>query len=151
MVRRGFVLLVPLVLGLTACGSSGHKPAKTTTTTEAPGGSTTSSTSSSTSTSSRPGTTSSTTPSGPTRRLAGSGGTGSFTWSVVTDRSEFCYRISLDSHSAAIKATLNRGAAGQSGEVVLQLMPPGADGTVNSCSAGDQILVEEIKAQPSRF
>jgi hypothetical protein len=103
------------------------------------------------STSTSRGATSTTTPAGPSRALTGSGGTGNFTWSVVTDRSEFCYRITLDAHSAATGASLYRGASGAAGDVVLQLMPPGSDGTVNTCSAGDQLLVEEILAQPAQF
>jgi len=150
MVRRLFVLLVPLALVLPACGSSKESPKRTTTTTAKAHGSTTTTSAPSTTTG-RYGTTSTTTPTGPSRPLTGAGGTGNFTWSVVTDRSEFCYRITLDSHAAASGASLYRGTTGQRGDVVLQLMPPGSDGTVNTCSAGDQILVEEIRAQPAQF
>lgn len=149
--RRLFVLLALLALVLSACGSSTESPRRTTTTTAKAGGSTTTTSAPSTTATGRYGTTSTTTPTGPSRPLSGAGGAGSFTWSVVTDRSEFCYRITLDSRAAASGASLYRGASGQSGDVVLQLMAPGADGTVNTCSAGDQILVEEIRAQPAQF
>ena len=151
MLRRLIVLVIPLALVVAACSDDDDEPAGgSSTTTEKPGGSTTT-TSSSPTTGGRGGTTSSSTPSGPTRQLSGSGGAGSFTWSVDQTRSEFCYHIELDSRSAAEQARLYRGSAGQSGDVVLNLMPPEGDGTVTSCSAGDQLLVEEIRAQPSQF
>jgi hypothetical protein len=150
--RRPFVLLVPLVLVLVlaACSSDDDTP-KATTSTTAKRSSTTSSTLTSSTSAPGRGATSTTTPAGPSRALTGAGGTGNFTWSVVTDRSEFCYHITLDSHSAATGANLYRGAAGSTGDVVLQLMPPGSDGTVTTCSAGDQLLVQEIRAQPAQF
>jgi hypothetical protein len=150
MLRRLLVLLVPVVLILGACSSDDDTPDRTTTTTKRRA-STTTTTSSTTTSSVGRGGTSTTTPAGPSRTLAGPGGTGSFTWSVVTDRSEFCYRIKLDSDSAATGASLNRGTAGETGDVVLQLVTPRSDGTVNTCSAGDQLLVEEIRAQPAQF
>lgn len=150
MVRRLIVLFVPIALVLAACSDDDDTPPRTTTTTER------STTSSSTATSSTTapvgaGTTATTTPGGPTRTLSGSGGTGKLSWRVAADRSEFCYQISLDSHSAASGARLYRGSAGETGVVVLELMPPGEDGTVNTCSAGDQLLVEEVRAEPERF
>ena len=150
--RRPFVLLVPLVLAvvLTACSSDDNTPKRTTTSTAKRSTTTTTAPTSSTSAPGR-GATSTTTPAGPSRTLSGAGGTGNCTWSVVTDRSEFCYRITLDSHSAATGANLYRGTSGSTGDVVLQLMPPGSDGTINTCSAGDQLLVEEIRAQPAQF
>ena len=150
--KRLFVPLVPLalVLVLAGCSSDDDTP-KGTTTTTAKRSSTTSTSSTSSTPATGRGATSTTTPAGPSRALTGAGGTGNFTWSVVTDRSEFCYRITLDSHSAATGASLYRGASGSTGDVVLQLMPPGSDGTVNTCSAGDQLLVEEIRAQPAQF
>ena len=151
MVRRVLVLLVPLALLLGACSSDDDTPKRTTTTTTERESSTSSSSEASPTSTPVRGATSTTTPSGPSRTLTGSGGTGNFTWSVVTDRSEFCYRITLDSHSPASDASLYRGTAGKTGEVVLQLAPPADGGLVNTCSAGDQILVEEIRAQPAQF
>ena len=149
MLRRVLVLLVPFALLLSACSDDDDAPDRTTTTTtERATSSSSTATSSTTAPAGRPGTTA---PVGPTRTLTGSGGTGTLRWTVVPNRSEFCYQISLDSRSAATGARLYRGAAGETGAVVLELMPPGQDGTVNTCSAGDQLLVEEVRAEPERF
>jgi hypothetical protein len=148
--RRLIVLLVPLALVLGACSDDDDEPARRTTTTERD---TTSSSTSSSATvpAGRPGTTATTGAAGPSRTLSGSGGTGRLSWSVVLERSEFCYEISLDSRSSASGARLYRGSAGETGAVVLELMPPGNDGTVKTCSAGDQLLAEEVRAEPERF
>jgi hypothetical protein len=150
MLRRLIVLLVPFALVLGACSDDDDTPAAKTTTTERSGTSSTASSSTS-APQPGPGSTGTTAVAGPSRTLTGSGGTGKLSWSVVPDRSEFCYRISLDSRSSASTARLYRGASGSTGDVVLELMPPGADGTVNTCSAGDQLLVEELRAQPEGF
>jgi len=150
MLRRVIVLLVPFALILSACSDDDDTPERTTTT-ERDTSSSSTATSSTTASPGRPGTTATTTPTGPTRTLTGPGGTGKLSWTVVSNRSEFCYQISLDSRSAATGARLYRGAAGETGAVVLELMPPGQDGTVNTCSAGDQLLVEEVRAEPERF
>jgi hypothetical protein len=150
MLRRLIILLVPFALVLGACSDDDDTP-KATTTTERDSTSSSSATSSTTAPNRGPGTTASTAPTSPGRTLTGPGGTGKLSWSVVPNRSEFCYQISLDSHSAASGARLYRGSTGETGDVVLELIPPGADGTVNKCSAGDQLLVEEIRAEPERF
>src|SRR5688500_17286607 len=124
MLRRLFVLLLPFALVLGACSDDDDEPAGKTTTTKR-----TSTSATATSSTSAPqpgpgstGTTSAT--GGPSRTLTGSGGTGKLSWSVVPDRSEFCYRISLDSRSSASAARLYRGRTGATGDVVLELVPP---------------------------
>jgi hypothetical protein len=68
-------------------------------------------------------------------------------YTLAADRSEFCYRITVKGIGAPSDATLRRS----SGEVVLALQAPPADGTVNSCSATDALLLEEMRARPSGF
>lgn len=137
MARRLLVLLVPLSL-LAAC--SHDSPAVSTSTTA--GTSTPSS-----STTAAPGSTSTTTPAGPGIALTGPVGSGTVAYSLEPTRSELCYRISVTGIGKPTAAHLRRS----SGEVVLDLQPPPAEGTINTCAAADSILMEEMQSQPSDY
>jgi hypothetical protein len=156
MVRRLFVLLVPLVLLAGACSSDGGEKAAHVTTTSS---STTSSTSTSlgSSTTSAAGATSTTapgqaptsttTPAGDGLKLTGPVGSGTVAWTASADRSELCYRITVRGIGAPSEASLRHTA----GEAVLALQPPPADGTVNTCSASDALTIEELHTHPGNF
>lgn len=78
--------------------------------------------------------------------LAGPSGSGSFSYSLAPDRSEFCYRIAVGGIGAATEAQVKRGG----GEVVLALQPP-ADGIVDTCAATDALLIQELQSRPEAF
>jgi hypothetical protein len=149
MVRKLFVLLVPLVLFVGAC-SNGDDDTKadetttTTSTTEAPT-STTTSTPGPSSTEAAP--TSTTVPPGDGIAMTGSTGSGSLKWSASAERSEFCYSITVRGIGTPTEAHVHQG----DDTVRLDLEAPPADGTVNTCSATDAIFVEEVETQPGTF
>jgi hypothetical protein len=140
MARRLFVLLVPFALAVAACSSDSPAVSPDTTST------------SESTTTTAPSTTqptsgiSTTTPPGEGVAMTGPG-SGRFTFSVAPERSELCYRITVSDVPKATEAHLHR----QIGEVVLNLTPPDASGTVNTCSAADSILIEEIQSSPGDF
>jgi hypothetical protein len=139
--RRGlFVLLV--LFALAGCSDEGSP------TVGEPDGSTTTSTSEASTTSST-SPVSTTTPAGEGIALSGPVGAGRVVYSVAADRSELCYRVTVEGVPAATASHLHR--AGDDAEVVLELQPPGGDGTVNTCSAADAILVEQLETSPSDF
>lgn len=158
MHRGRFVLLVPILLALAAC-SSGDEPTipSAPPTTDA---SSTSSTADETSTTGTSLGTSTTAPTGPGFALTGAAevpakgdpdGSGTVRFTIDAARGEVCYRITVKDIGRATQAHIHRGAKGVAGDVVLNLMPPGADGTVNSCSAADNLLVEELQSNPAGF
>ena len=149
MDRRLWLLLLPVALVLPACteddsptiddGSGGA----TTTTVE---DDSTTSTSAGGSTSSSVPTTASTI-GGEGIEMSGPEGTsGDLRFTLAVDRSEFCYRIAI-SGAVAKESHVHR----LTGENVLALTAPGADGKVETCSASDQLLIEELKEAPERF
>lgn len=149
MARRSLVLLVPIALLLAACsdddpviGSSGSSTSSTSST------SPTSSDPSSTETtgSGTPGTTGNTTPGAGTA-MQGPAGSGEMTYRLVSERSEFCYRISVKGIGEPTEAHVHR----TDDEVVLALQPPDADSAVDTCAATDALLIEEMDAAPERF
>ena len=150
MARRLFVLLVPLVLLAGACSKDDKKEAASSTTTTSttmeesssttnppPGGSSTTQTAP----------TSTTTPPGDGIPMTGKVGSGTVTWSASAARSELCYRITVSGIGTPSEASLRR----PTGESVLELQAPPADGTVNTCSATDALTVEEINTHPGNF
>jgi hypothetical protein len=157
MARRLLVLLVPCALLLGACSSDDSpavQPSGTTSTSAATSSSTaggSSTTASGTGTTAPGGGASTTTPSGPGLPMKGGRGTGTVTYSLAPERSEFCYRITVKGLSKATAAHLHRGGPQSAGDVVLNLVPPGDDGSVNTCSAADTLLIDEIQSSPASF
>ena len=143
--RRLLVLLVLLVP--VACSNEGSPavPVKKTTTTSS---TQTSGGTSSTATTPTSINTSTTTPKGPGIPLTGRTGSGTLTWSVNAARSEFCYRIVIKDVGAATQAWL-RHTDGD--DIVLTLVAPGVDGTVNTCTPSDAITVQELQTTPAAF
>lgn len=143
MVRRLLFLLVPLALVAGAC--SEDDPAIT------PGGSTSSTTSSTSPTTDPsdvpgedPGPTS---PGGAGTPLEGDVGEGTMDYRLVVERSEFCYQISVRGMGSPTEAHVHRS----DDEVVLALVPPDEDDSVDTCAATDALLIEEINARPGNF
>ena len=139
MLRRFVLLAVPLALVLPAC-SSDDSPSvggdDTTTTTKA--GATTTSVDSSTSSIDL----------GLGIKLSGpEGTTGSFKFSVKSDRSEFCYRIAISGAGTANASHIHR----LTGESVLTLTPLVVNGPQDTCVASDALLIDELQASPNRF
>jgi hypothetical protein len=142
--RRGpFVLLVLLVLFAVAGCSDEGSP-----TVGEPDGSTSTTSTSEPSTTSSTSPVSTTTPEGEGVALTGPVGSGRVVYSVAADRSEFCYQTTVEGVPAATGSHLHRAS---DDEVVLELQPPSGDGTVNTCSAADAILVEQLQTSPSDF
>jgi hypothetical protein len=150
MVRKLFVLLVPLVLVAGACSKDDDKKdasgrTTTTTTTEAP----TSTTGAppeagSSTTTSLPSTT---TVPGDGIPMTGSTGSGTVKWSASSEQSEFCYSITVRGIGTPSEAHVHQ----TDGVVRLVLQAPPADGAVNTCTATDSLFVEEVKSQPGNF
>jgi len=144
MARRFFVLLVSLALLAVAC--TDDDPAI-----EPAASSSSSSSTSSSTTDDATDTTgegpSSTAPGGSGTPLEGPAGSGEMDYRLVTERSEFCYRISVTGMGTPTEAHVHRSDA----EVVLALQPPEADDSVDTCAATDALLIEEINAMPRNF
>lgn len=140
MDRRLLLLLLPVALVLPACTEDGSP-----TIGDGSGGvtSTTVEDDTSTSSSALGGT-----PGGEGIEMSGpEGTTGDLRFRLDVDRSEFCYRIAVTGAGAATESHVHR----LTGEDVLALTPSGADGKVDTCSASDQLLVEELREAPDRF
>jgi hypothetical protein len=148
MRRRLLVLLVPFVLLAAACSNDGSptvkgpKPTARPTSTSAP-----TTTSGPGTTQKSPGATVTTTPPGPGIALSGPVGSGTFTYSLSSARSELCYRLSVKGIGKPTAAHIVRST----GEVVLDLTPPAEDATVNTCAAADSLFVDEVQSTPSHF
>ena len=78
-------------------------------------------------------------------------GQGTATVRLAVERSEVCFTIAVIDIAAPTQAHLHRAPAGQSGDVVLNLAPPEADGTSEGCAAADSILLGEIESAPEQF
>ena len=151
MLRRLLLLIVPLAVFAGAC-SSDDSPTVDSPTTVKRGTSSTAGSSTTGGSTTLPGPgTSTTTPSGPGIAMTGAEGSGTVAYSLAPERSEFCYRITVEDSGASSDAHVHRGPAGETGEVVLNLTPPTEDGTVNTCSAADSIFIQELEAAPSDF
>lgn len=143
MPRWSVALAVSLALVATAC--SDDDPAveradrSTTTATAAPSDSSTSSAPSATGTTLAP----------PAGGLVMTGPTGSGRASVtlIPERSEVCYQLTVRGIGAPSAAHVHR----RDGEVVLGLQTPPADGTVETCAATDALLIEELAQRPADF
>ena len=149
MDRRLWLLLLPAAIVLPACTEDdsptiGDGSGEVTSTTA--GGGTSTSTAAGGSTSSSAPTTGSTI-GGEGIEMSGPEGTsGNLRFTLAVDRSELCYRIAITG-AVATESHVHR----LTGENVLTLTPPGADGKVETCSASDQLLIEELKEAPERF
>jgi hypothetical protein len=142
--QRRLWLLLPLVLVVPAC-SSDDSPAI-----EGAGQQTTSSSTTTSSTAPTPTSSSSTAPASSSdgAALVGPAGTsGTLRYTLQSDRSLFCYRITIAGAGAATAAHVHR----QNGDEVVTLTAPGPDGKVDTCSASDSVTLEEIQAQPKQF
>jgi len=148
MDRRLWLLLLPVALVLPACTEDdsptiGDGSGAVTSTTESD---TSTSTTGGGSTSSSVPTTASTI-GGEGIEMSGPEGTsGDLRFTLAVERSELCYRIAITG-AVAEESHVHR----LTGEDVLALTPPGADGKVETCSASDQLLIEELKETPERF
>lgn len=78
-------------------------------------------------------------------------GSGTAVITLVSERAEICYTLTVTGIDEPTDAHLHRGVVGESGDEVLGLTPPPLDGTVTSCAAGDSILLEELASTPERF
>ena len=146
MVRRALVLLLPLLVLGAACSddvpaiepaeSSSSTSPRSTRTSKMP-----------TATDGVPPTSPTTAPPGEGTPMRGAEGTGDIDYTLAPERSEFCYRITVKDLGAISEAHVHRAT----GEVVLGLQPPAADGTVDTCAATDALLIEEMAARPEAF
>lgn len=146
---RKWPFLLVLLLAA-ACSKEGSPavPVSKTTSTTAPAGVNGGSSSTAPATSATPST-STTTPKGPGIAMTGpAGSSGTLTWSVDTGREEFCYRISIKGAGTAKSASLRRT---EGNDVVLTMLAPGADGTVNTCTPSDSITVQQLQSSPADF
>ena len=144
MHRRLLLLLLPVASVLPACTEDdtptiGDGSRAVSSTTATGGGST--------STSSGGSTTPSSAASGAIPMSGPSGATGELTYRLDTARSEFCHRITVSGAASASESHVHR----LTGEPVLTLTPPGPDGKVDTCAAGDQLLIQELQEAPNRF
>lgn len=78
-------------------------------------------------------------------------GSGTAVITLVPERAEVCYTLTITGIDAPTGAHLHRGAAGESGDEVLALTAPPQNGTITSCAAGDSILLEELASAPDQF
>jgi hypothetical protein len=78
-------------------------------------------------------------------------GSGTALLTLVPERSEVCFTITVSGIGAPTGAHLHNGRLGQAGRVVLNLAPPAEDGSVESCAAADSILVQELASDPQAF
>jgi hypothetical protein len=77
-------------------------------------------------------------------------GSGTALITLVPDRGEVCFEITVKDIGQAKAAHLHRAAKGASGDVVLNLSGP-FDDKAESCAAATTLLVDEIKASPDQF
>ena len=148
MRKWAFLLLLPLAAACSKEGSPALPVSKSTTSTTAPagvnGGSGSTSSAAPTSIA-----TSTTTPKGPGIAMTGpSGSSGTLTWSINAGREEFCYHVVIKGAGTAKSASLRHT---DGSDIVLTLLAPGADGTVNTCTPSDSITVQQLQSSPSDF
>ena len=79
--------------------------------------------------------------------MQGPTGTGRASVSLVPERSEVCYQLTIRGVGAPSAAHVHR----RDGEVVLGLQTPQEDGSVETCAATDALLIEELAQQPGQF
>lgn len=79
--------------------------------------------------------------------MTGPTGSGSVSYTLAPERSELCYRITVKGIGTPTGAHVHR----VSGDVALALRAPGADSTVDTCSATDALLIDEIASRPGNF
>ena len=77
-------------------------------------------------------------------------GSGRAVLRLVSSRSEVCYEITVEGIDPPASAHIHRGRAGESGPVVLDLAPP-SQGAWVDCSAGNQVLLQELATDPAGF
>jgi hypothetical protein len=80
-------------------------------------------------------------------------GTGSASVTIDTASSQVCYTLFVQNLTLpAAAAHIHRGAAGESGDVVIPFdIPPDATGNAVSCVAADAALLAEIAQNPAGF
>lgn len=64
---------------------------------------------------------------------------------------QFCYVIAIDNVGAGTAAHVHRGAEGETGDPVLTLDAPGADGGSDGCVDASAALRREIRENPAGF
>jgi hypothetical protein len=69
---------------------------------------------------------------------------------LVPERGEVCYELTVRNIDPATKAHIHQAARGAAGDVVLDLTPP-TGGTSKGCAAATTVLVEQIDADPQSF
>ena len=77
-------------------------------------------------------------------------GSGTAAITLVEERGEVCYEISVKGIGKAGAAHLHRAAKGAAGDVVLDLSGP-FDGKTKGCAAANTVLVDDIRATPEMF
>src|SRR5437764_14911775 len=133
MRKWAFLLVLPVAAACSKEGSPALPVSKTTSTTAPAGVNGGSGSTSSVAPTSIA--TSTTTPKGPGIAMTGpAGSSGTLTWSVDAGREEFCYRVTIKGAGTATSASLRHT---EGNDVVLTLLAPGADGSVNTCTPSD--------------
>ena len=77
-------------------------------------------------------------------------GAGILRYTIKTQEQQLCYELIVSNISPASIASINSGAAGSNGKVVLNLIAPANGGSQGCVSSKADILVD-IAANPSRY
>jgi CHRD domain-containing protein len=77
--------------------------------------------------------------------------TGTATVRLRAGQAQVCYLVAAEHLPAAAAAHIHQGAAGTSGNVVVPLKTPGADGKASGCTNTTRPIVRAILASPAGF
>lgn len=77
-------------------------------------------------------------------------GGGIFRYTIKNQEQQLCYELIVSNISPATIASINSGAAGSNGKVVLNLIAP-ANGRSQGCVSGKADILADIAANPSRY
>ena len=79
-------------------------------------------------------------------------GTGSATITVNPGQGEVCYELSVEDITLpAIGAHIHEGVAGENGPIVVELVPPDANGVSSGCTQVSRELALEIIQDPENY
>jgi hypothetical protein len=82
--------------------------------------------------------------------LGDADGSGIFRFTIKNQEQQLCYELNVSNISPATSSTINAGASGSNGKVVLNLITP-ANGRSQGCTSSKVDVLADIAANPNRY